>query len=81
MQPLNAVVFVWDGVFIGAERFRFLARQMAFSAACAAVILFLVLPLGWGLTGVWWGIVALMVARAVTLAIAYRNPRLLSTSR
>jgi len=54
---------------------------MAFSAACAAVILFLVLPRGWGLTGVWWGIVALMVARAVTLAIAYRNPRLLSTGR
>jgi MATE family multidrug resistance protein len=78
MQPLNAVVFVWDGVFIGAERFRFLARQMAFSAACAAVILFLVLPLGWGLTGVWWGIVALMLARAVTLAAAYRDPRLLS---
>lgn len=79
MQPLNAVVFVWDGVFIGAERFRFLASQMAFSAACAAVILFLVLPLGWGLTGVWWGIVALMLARAVTLAAAYRDPRLLST--
>ncbi len=81
MQPLNAVVFVWDGVFIGAERFQFLARQMAFSATCAAVILFLVLPLGWGLTGVWWGIVALMVARATTLAAAYRNPRLLSVDR
>lgn len=80
MQPLNAVVFVWDGVFMGAERFRFLAGQMAFSAACAALVLLLVLPMGWGLTGVWWGIVALMLARAVTLAIGYRNPRLLSDS-
>ena len=80
MQPLNAVVFVWDGVFMGAERFRFLAAQMALSAACAAVILLLVLPLGWGLTGVWWGIVALMVMRALTLAIRYRDPRLLSPS-
>ena len=78
MQPLNAIVFVWDGVFMGAERFRFLAAQMALSAACAATVLLLVLPMGWGLTGVWWGIVALMVARAVTLAVGYRDSRLLS---
>lgn len=81
MQPLNAVVFVWDGVFIGAERFRFLAGQMVFSAACAAVVLLVVLPLGWGLAGVWWGIVTLMLARAITLAAGYRNPRLLSAHR
>jgi MATE family multidrug resistance protein len=79
MQPLNAIVFVWDGVFMGAERFRFLAVQMAVSALGAAVILLLVLPMGWGLTGVWWGIVALMLVRGVTLAIRYRSPTLLST--
>jgi MATE family multidrug resistance protein len=79
MQPLNAIVFVWDGVFMGAERFRFLAVQMAVSALCAAAILLLVLPMGWGLTGVWWGIFALMFVRGATLAIRYRSPRLLST--
>jgi len=79
MQPLNAIVFVWDGVFMGAERFRFLAVQMAVSALCAAAILLLVLPMGWGLTGVWWGIFALMLVRGATLAIRYRSPRLLST--
>ena len=79
MQPLNAIVFVWDGVFMGAERFRFLAVQMAVSALCAAAILLLVLPMGWGLTGVWWGIVTLMLVRGVTLAVRYRSPRLLST--
>ncbi len=79
MQPLNAIVFVWDGVFMGAERFRFLAVQMAVSALCAAAILLLVLPMGWGLTGVWWGIVALMLVRGVTLAVRYRSPMLLST--
>lgn len=81
MQPINAIVFVWDGVFMGAERFRFLAIQMAVSAACAAIIILLVIPLGWGIAGVWWGIVALMVVRAITLAIGYRNPRLLSAGR
>jgi len=78
MQPLNAIVFVWDGIFMGAERFRFLAGQMALSATLAALVLLLVLPLGWGLSGVWWGIVTLMLARALTLAAGYRNPRLLS---
>lgn len=79
MQPLNAIVFVWDGVFMGAERFRFLAIQMTVSALCAAAILLLVLPLNWGLTGVWWGIVALMLVRGVTLGVRYGSSRLLST--
>jgi len=69
MQPLNALVFVWDGVFMGAERFRFLAWAMLLSALVgSAAVLLLVLPLGWGLMGVWWGIVAFMLARLVTLA-------------
>lgn len=71
MQPLNAIVFVWDGVFLGAERFRFLAVQMALSGAAAAVVLFLVIPMGWGLRGVWWGIVTLMVVRFITLGASY----------
>jgi MATE family multidrug resistance protein len=71
MQPLNALVFVWDGVLLGAEDFRFLALQLVLSAACAAGVLFLVLPLGWGLQGVWWGLVVLMTVRAATLAYRY----------
>lgn len=67
MQPLNGLVFVWDGVYLGAEEFRFLASQMLLSALVAAGVLLLVLPMGWGLPGVWWGIVALMGVRAVTL--------------
>lgn len=68
MQPLNGLVFVWDGVYLGREDFRFLAGQMLVSAAAAAAVLLLVLPLGWGLAGVWWGIVTLMAARAATLS-------------
>jgi MATE family multidrug resistance protein len=76
MQPLNALVFVWDGIFLGSERFRYLALQMGVSAVAGGVVLLLVLPLGWGLQGVWWGMVALMVTRAVTLAIEYYGPRM-----
>jgi MATE family multidrug resistance protein len=71
MQPLNALVFVWDGIFMGAEAFRFLAQQMAVSAAVALAVLLSVVPFGWGLPGVWWGIVALMATRLVTLAARY----------
>ena len=71
MQPLNAIVFVWDGVFMGVEDFRYLAWAMIVSSAVAAAILLLVVPLGWGLEGVWWGLVALMGVRAATLAVRY----------
>ena len=67
LQPLAAVVFVWDGVFLGLADFGFLAVAMFVSAVAASVVLFLVLPLGWGLTGVWWGLVVLVASRLVTL--------------
>jgi len=73
MQPVNALVFVWDGVYMGAEAFRYLAFQMIVSALAAASVLLLVVPMGWGLAGVWWGIVTLMVFRATTLALRYRR--------
>jgi MATE family multidrug resistance protein len=77
MQPIAAVVFVWDGVFIGAGDFVFLAGAMLVSSALACVILVLVLPQGWGLPGVWWALLGLMLARVVTLGwrrAAQRSP-------
>lgn len=73
MQPLNALVFVWDGIYIGAEAFRYLALQMVAAAAAGVVVLLLVVPLGWGLPGVWWGMVTLMAVRAATLGVGYRG--------
>lgn len=67
IQPIGAIVFVWDGVFIGAGDFGFLAAAMMASSAVTLALLGLVLPMGWGLEGVWWSIVALMVVRVLTL--------------
>ncbi len=67
VQPIAALVFVWDGVFIGAGDFGFLAAAMVVSALAAAAVLSAVLPLGWGLAGVWWGIATLLGVRLVTL--------------
>lgn len=68
MQPLNAIVFVWDGLAIGASQFRFLAGSTVVSAVATAVVLVVVQVRGWGLSGVWWALVAMMLVRFVTLA-------------
>lgn len=68
IQPVGAFVFVWDGVFIGAGDFAFLAAAMASSSLVACGVLAIVLPMDWGLAGVWWGITVLLLARLITLA-------------
>lgn len=68
MQPLGAIVFAWDGVFIGVGDFRYLAWAMVGAAAVATIVFLLVIPMGWGLPGVWWGVIVLLGVRALTLA-------------
>ena len=76
LQPLNGLVFVGDGIYMGAEEFPYLAKAMIGTALAAAAVLGLVVPMGWGLTGVWWGIATLMVGRLLTLAGPYLRGRL-----
>jgi MATE family multidrug resistance protein len=76
LQPLNGLVFVGDGIYMGGEAFSYLAKAMIGTALVAAAVLGLVLPLGWGLAGVWWGIATLMGGRLLTLAVPYLRGRL-----
>jgi MATE family multidrug resistance protein len=71
LQPLNGLVFVGDGIYMGAEAFPYLAKAMIGTALVAGTVLLLVVPMGWGLTGVWWGVTTLMVGRLLTLAVPY----------
>ncbi len=71
LQPLNGLVFVGDGIYMGAEAFAYLAKAMIGTAAAAALVLLLVNPMGWGLMGVWWGVTTLMMGRLLTLAVPY----------
>ncbi|MCB1247246.1 MAG: MATE family efflux transporter, partial [Acidimicrobiia bacterium] len=64
LQPLTALVYVWDGVAIGAAVFRYLSASMVVSAVAAIVTLVLI---GDSLVGVWWSLAVLTVARLVTL--------------
>ena len=68
MQPLNALVFVWDGIGIGASAFRYLALSMFLAAVVTVALLAAVLPMGGGLVMVWWSLTLLMVVRLVGLA-------------
>ena len=81
LQPLNGLVFVGDGIYMGAEEFPYLAKAMIGTALAAATVLGLVVPMGWGLPGVWWGITTLMVGRLATLAVPYGRRRLFAEQR
>ncbi len=76
MLPIGALVFALDGILLGAGDTRYLAWAMAFSALVVFVpIALAALHFGWGVTGVWWGLVALMAARLATLAPRFAGRR------
>jgi putative MATE family efflux protein len=67
MQPFAAVVFALDGILIGASDTRFLKWSMVFAALGVYVpVALLSLQLGWGIVGVWCGLLGLMAARLAT---------------
>ena len=78
MQPLAALVFVADGIYLGLLRVRYLAYSTGVGAVVAAVVLGASARLGWDLTGIWWAIAAMVAARLAVLAATY--PRALATA-
>lgn len=78
MQPLAALVFVADGVYLGLLRVRYLAYSTGVGAAAGFALLGATVVMGWGLPGVWWAITAMVTARLVVLALAY--PRALASA-
>jgi MATE family multidrug resistance protein len=68
LQPLTALVYVWDGIGIGASAFKFLAGSMVASAMLTVVVLVM---FGSTLVGVWTGVAVLTVSRLVVLAWWY----------
>ena len=68
LQPLTALVYVWDGIGIGASAFRFLAASMVVAFVLTVATLVLV---GDTLVGVWTAVGVLTVSRLVALAWWY----------
>jgi putative MATE family efflux protein len=76
MQPAAAVVFALDGILIGAGDTRYLAVSMVVAGFGVYVpVALLALALDWGILGVWAGLLGLMAARLVTLAVRFRGRR------
>jgi Na+-driven multidrug efflux pump len=71
---LSGVVFVLDGVLIGAGDNRFLAVASVLTTGVFAVCAYVSLRAGGGLTGLWLAIGAFMLARLVVLGLRARSP-------
>ena len=75
-QPLNGIVFVLDGLLIGAHDTRFLMWAMLIGALGIFVpISWMSLNWGWGLMGIWAGVGALMSWRLLTLLYRFFSSR------
>ena len=76
---INGICFVWDGIFIGATA----TATMRNSMIIATVAVFLpVYYLTWQTLGnhaLWLAMLAYMIARGVTLWVAYARGRMLAT--
>ncbi len=75
MMPFNGAVFALDGILIGAGDTRYLMWGMLAAAAVYVPIALLALWEDWGITGVWWGLVALIAVRLLTCAARFASSR------
>ena len=74
LQPANAVVFVLDGVLIGAGDLRYLAAAMFTSAVLFVPAAIAVLETGHGLVALWGALALLMAARLAGNVVRFASP-------
>ena len=75
MMPANGAVFALDGILIGAGDTRFLMWGMLAAAGVYIPTALLTLWLDWGITGIWWGLLALIAVRLVTCGARFAGTR------
>ena len=78
-EPVAGVVFVLDGVLIGAGDGRYLAYAGLWTLAAFLPLAGLVLVFDAGLVALWWAFGGFMLARLVTLLVRERGDRWLVT--
>ncbi|MZE76681.1 MATE family efflux transporter [Streptomyces xinghaiensis] len=79
VQPVSGVVFVLDGVLMGAGDGPYLAWAMLATLAVFAPLALAVPALGGGLTALWWVMGLMMAVRLVTLGLRAASGRWLVT--
>jgi putative MATE family efflux protein len=78
-QPICGIVFVLDGVLMGAGDGPYLARAMLLTLAVFAPVALLIPTLGGGLTAVWAAMTLMMTVRMLTLWLRTRSGRWIVT--
>ncbi|GAA3067984.1 MATE family efflux transporter [Streptomyces roseofulvus] len=78
-QPVSGVVFVLDGVLMGAGDGPYLAWAMLLTLAVFAPVALLVPVSGGGLTALWWAMTLMMTVRMATLWFRMRSGRWIVT--
>ncbi|WP_327324750.1 MATE family efflux transporter [Streptomyces sp. NBC_01210] len=78
-QPIAGVVFVLDGVLMGAGDGSYLAGAMLVTLAVFAPVALLIPTFGGGLTALWWAMALMMTVRMLTLWLRMRSGRWLVT--
>ncbi|MGP3980714.1 MATE family efflux transporter [Streptomyces sp. KR80] len=78
-QPVSGVVFVLDGVLMGAGDGPYLAWAMLVTLAAFVPMALAVPGLGGGLTALWWVMGLMMSVRLLTLALRTRSGRWIVT--
>ncbi|MFI8995622.1 MATE family efflux transporter [Streptomyces sp. NPDC053542] len=78
-QPVSGIVFVLDGVLMGAGDGPYLAGAMLVTLAVFAPVALAVPALGGGLTALWWSMALMMAVRMVTLWVRTRSGRWIVT--
>ncbi|MFD7291381.1 MATE family efflux transporter [Streptomyces sp. NPDC059863] len=74
-QPISGIVFVLDGVLMGAGDGPYLAGAMLVTLAVFAPVALLVPTWGGGLTALWWAMGLMMGVRMLTLWLRTRSGR------
>jgi putative MATE family efflux protein len=76
MQPIGGAVFALDGILIGASDTSFLMWSMLAASVFVYIPIALTsLAAGWGIVGVWSGLVALLAARLALLGARFVGRR------
>ncbi|MGY5114824.1 MATE family efflux transporter [Streptomyces sp. 900105755] len=78
-QPISGVVFVLDGVLMGAGDGPYLAGAMVLTLAVFTPVALLVPALGGGLTALWGAMTLMMTVRMLTLWLRARSGRWIVT--
>ena len=79
MQPIAAIVFVLDGILIGAGDSRYLALAMAAASAAFFPAALLVLVTHSGLLALWGALYVFIIARLYGMYRRYRSDTWLVT--